>query len=338
MADQDGQVIEKTDDSIKVLYKDGTETTYSLGKDYGQSAGKTYPYTLVSDHKVKQRFKAGEVLVYNSTFFTPDPLDPGQVLMKNSVMARTALVDNIDTLEDGSIISEGIAKKLDTSVTEVKTIEVRFDQYIHNLVKEGEEVDIETILCTIEDPETAEHQGLSEEVSEALLRLSSMNPRAKVSGVVSRIEAYYRGDTDELSPPLRKLIRQSDAAMKARAEAAGKPPSTGQVADESFRIQGRALPVDTVGIRFYIDKTAGVAPGDKGVFANQMKTVFSNVMSGQNLTEDGSPIDAIFGNVSVEDRIVMSVKLIGTTNHLLKALSTHVGQVYRGTSNARRKL
>lgn len=61
-----------------------------------------------------------------------------------------------------------------------------------------------------------------------------------------------------------------------------------------------------------------------------MKTVFSRIMTGVNQTERGEPLDAIFGNTSIEERIVLSPKLIGTTNTLLRVLSKHIADVYRG--------
>lgn len=68
-----------------------------------------------------------------------------------------------------------------------------------------------------------------------------------------------------------------------------------------------------------------------------MKTVFSRVMNGHNATEDGVPIDGIFGNVSIEDRKVLSPKKMGMANTLLKAISLHTARVYKGEANARRK-
>lgn len=75
----------------------------------------------------------------------------------------------------------------------------------------------------------------------------------------------------------------------------------------------------------------------KAVFGNQLKTVFSRVMTGVNETESGEPLDAIFGNTSIDERIVHSPKLMGTTNTLLRVLSKHVAAVYRGTADAKVK-
>ncbi|MFO5574901.1 hypothetical protein ACLBPA_29670, partial [Klebsiella pneumoniae] len=52
----------------------------------------------------------------------------GQVLWKAGCMAVVAFDDNLDTLEDGSVISEDLAKRLNTQTTAIKNMDVRFVQ------------------------------------------------------------------------------------------------------------------------------------------------------------------------------------------------------------------
>jgi hypothetical protein len=335
-AEDEGKVVSVSKQSIVVEYKDGEKVHVELGKRHGTAAGVTYPHEVVTDLKEGDKVKYGDVLAYNRKFFTPDHLNPGQVVWKGGALCRTALIDNIDTLEDGSAISQEAAKKLTTQTTETRTIEVRFDQYMHDLVKEGDHVGIDSILCTIEDPETAENQLFDDAALDTLRRLSAMTPRAKVTGTISRIEVFYHGDFEDLSENLQTLAIAGDRKRKRQAKALGTPAFTGQV-DASFRVKGKALDPDTLAIRIYIDHDVAASVGDKGVFGNQMKTVFSRVMTGTNTTESGEPIDAIFGNTSIEDRMVLSPKLMGTTNALLITLSKHIAAVYRGTTDVRNK-
>lgn len=333
-AEADGEVVEVTKRSLVIRHKDGSETRVALGKRFGNAAGVTYPHEVVTDFSKGDKVKTGDVLAYNKKFFTPDTFNPGQVVWKAGVMCRTALIDNIDTLEDGSAISQETAEKMTTQTTEVRTIEVRFDQSVSGLVKEGDHVDLETILCTIEDPETADNPLFDDAAMDTLRRLSAMTPRAKLTGTVSRVECFYHGEFEELSESLQELAAQSDRERKRHAKALGRPAFTGQV-DTSFRIRGNALAPDTLAIQVYIDHDVAAGTGDKGVFANQMKTVFSRVMVGENTTDTGEPLDAIFGNTSIEDRMVLSPKLMGTTNTLLRVLSQHVAAVYRGEKDVK---
>lgn len=66
----------------------------------------------------------------------------------------------------------------------------------------------------------------------------------------------------------------------------------------------------------------------KGVFANQLKTTFGEVMAGEVRTESGKVIDAIFGATSIEARIVLSADLIGTTATLLDVIGKKALEIY----------
>lgn len=66
----------------------------------------------------------------------------------------------------------------------------------------------------------------------------------------------------------------------------------------------------------------------KAVFANQLKTVIGEVMDNEVTTESGTVIDAIFGKLSVDNRIVGSVDIMGTTNTLLDILIDKAVKAY----------
>jgi hypothetical protein len=69
--------------------------------------------------------------------------------------------------------------------------------------------------------------------------------------------------------------------------------------------------------------------GDKGVFGNQLKTVFGEVMERDLFTESGVKVEAIFGAKSVADRIVSSPELNGTTTTLLDVIGDKAVALYR---------
>ncbi len=60
-----------------------------------------------------------------------------------------------------------------------------------------------------------------------------------------------------------------------------------------------------------------------------MKTVFGRVFGEGVKTESGKPIDAIFGAKSIDDRIVMSPIVIGTTTTLLDVIGQQAVKAYR---------
>lgn len=328
-ADQDGVVSAVNDKGMVVTYADGSSRSIPLGRRFGRAASLVFPHQLATTYKPGQSVKKGDVLMFNELYFQPDLLTPGQVVWKAGLLVRTAIMENPDTLEDSSVISARVAAEMETQLTYVRDVVVSFDQAIHGLVGVGDTVDIDSILCTIEDAVTAENSLFDEQSLDMLRLLSANAPRAKYKGTVEKVEVFYHGEIDDMSTSLSEIASTSDRERKRAARALQQPALTGKV-DASTRIQGKPLPADNLLIRIYITSPAAAGVGDKAVFANQMKTVFGRVMTGVNETASGLPLDAIFSYQSISNRIVRSPELIGTCNTLLKLISKRVASAYKG--------
>ena len=326
-ARMNGKVISVSKDGIIIEYENGERKGFQLGRRYGEAAGLTIPHTVKTDLKAGDDFKEGDVICYNPGFFEKDYLDPNQVILKYSLLATTVLMENPITLEDSSAISKELAQRLTAGVTKTRTIVLNFYQNIHRLVEVGQEVDVEDILCIIEDPVGSSTNLLDDEALDTLRTLSAQTPISKTKGVVERIEVYYHGEKEDMTESLRQLADESDKAFLKRNKASNQPLFNGSV-DDSFRVDGNPLMLDTLAIKIYISHRSPVIQGDKGVFANQLKTVFGEVMEEEVRTESGKVIDAIFGKLSVDNRIVGSVDEMGTTNVLLELLAQKAVKAY----------
>jgi len=324
-----GKVESVSDKAITVVYSDGTKASFELGRRYGNASGAIIPHELKTIFKEGQTFKEGDCLAYNSNYFDLDPLNPRQAIFKMGVMAKTVLMDSSDTLEDSSAISEKMAKKLSTKVTYVRDILLNFDQTVHQLIKVGSQVDSDSVLCIIEDVLTAQASEFDETNVDTLRLIAANSPKAKYKGQVERIEAYYHGEIEDIPEDVQDIIAASNRDRKRLARELGKPYVDGKV-DASLRLEGKGLPEKHVVIRVYITSDVGTGSGDKGVFANQLKTIFRRVMTGKHETESGEEIDAIFSYASVNNRIVDSPIIIGTTNVLLKLISKKMADAYFG--------
>lgn len=327
-AKKPGRVLSVSEEGIQVEYDDGEVKGYPIGRRFGAAAGLTIPHSIVTKMVAGQKFKAGDILSYNEGFFEPDFFNPTNVVWKAGVLVKTVLFESPDTLEDSSAISQRVAGLLKTKTTKVRLVKLNFEQTVSIKADVGQAVAAEDILCTIEDPVTAE-QNLFDETSLDTLRiLSAQTPLAKANGVVEGIEVYYHGEKEDMSPSLRALANKADKALANRQKATGQKIFTGSV-DESFRVEGDPLLLDTLVIKFYITSEVAAGEGDKGVFGNQMKTVFGKILTGDVKTESGVEIDAIFGQHSIDNRIVNSPAVIGTTNTLLKVAGMRAVKAYR---------
>jgi hypothetical protein len=318
---QDGKVVSVAPTGVIVKFADGTLQGYEIGRRFGNAAGLVIPHEIVANVKVGQEFKKGHVVVYNTGFFEPDILNPSNVVWKAGLLVKTVLMEIPETLEDSSALSSRIAEKLSTKVSKFSDIVVTFDQAVNNLVKVGQLLNSEDILCIIEDAVTSQANLFDAESLDTLKILSNLAPQAKVKGVVERIEAYYHGDKEDMSDSLRAIADASDKVFADRFKSTGRKVLTGNV-DEAFRVEGEPLQYDHLCIRIYITSEVIMGEGDKGVFANQMKTVVGKKLVGEYRTEKGEMIDAVFGAVSIDNRIVESPYVIGMYN----ILSDLVGQ------------
>ena len=327
-AKKPGKVISITTDGIIVEFADGERKGVVLGRRYGNAAGLTIPHTIKTDLVAGQAFEVGDPIAYNTGFFERDMLNPKQIIWKSATLAKVALMESPDTLEDSSAIASRLTQKLITEQIKIKDIVVNFDQEIHRMVKEGEAVEPESMLCIIEDALSARNNFLDDETIDTLRVLGAQTPQAKVKGRVERIEVFYNGDQEDMSNSLRAIAMTSDKRIAARNTAIGRKAYNGSVSDE-FRIGTDPLLMDTACIRVYMSAKVSAGVGDKGVFGNQMKTVFGRVFNDNVKSESGVAIDAIFGAKSVADRIVTSPYLIGTTTTLLIVGAKRVVNAYR---------
>lgn len=314
---------------IIVDYEDGEVQGYELGRRFGNAAGLTVPHQIVTPMKAGDTVAVGDTIVYNTGFFEPDFFNPKHVVLKNAITVKTVLWESSQTLEDASSISTRASARLRSNITKVKSIVVDFDQAISRLVKVGEVVHADSVLAIIEDSVTASNKLFDEESLDTLRALSAQTPRANLNGKVEKIEVFYHGDKEDMSDSLRAIANMGDRELKKFANSVGREAYTGSV-DSGFRIEGDPLSVDSMCIRVYITTAVGAGVGDKGVFCNQMKTVFSEVLESNYLTESGEVIDAVFSVKSINARIVTSPFMIGTSNTLLKVIAKRAVAAYRG--------
>jgi hypothetical protein len=328
-AKQDGKVVSVTKDGVLVEFADGTRKGVQLGRRFGNAEGLTLPHEVVTDLNEGDEFKAGDAIAFNTGFFQRDFLNPGQLVMKGGVMARTVLMESAITLEDSSAISKRLSEQLNTSITKVKTIVVRFDQAVHRLVKSGQAVGSEDILCIIEDAITYGNRLFDKDSLDTLKILSANSPQADFKGTVERVEVYYHGEPEDMSASLQEIVGVADRELMRRHRSIGGKGFTGRV-DDGFRLEGNSLELDTLAIRVYITTDLSANVGDKVVFANQMKSIIGRVIEGKWKTESGLEIDAVFGAKSIGDRIVTSPYIIGTTSTLLQWIGQNAAKIYRG--------
>lgn len=235
---------------IIIKYKDGTEVGCPLGRVFGKAEGSVYPHDLVTNLKPGQKFKRGDNITYNKSFFQEDHLNPGKVVLKNSMYVTVALLENNATFDDSSSISLELSERMATTSTKIKSITVKFKQGIHSVVQTGRSVNPKDVLLIIEDEITSGNTFDDESLS-VLKNLSRQAPKSKYRGTIDKVEVFYHGDKEDMSPSLKALADKSDRDLARFCKHTGKPVVTGSVGTD-YRVSGNPLLLDTAEIRIYI--------------------------------------------------------------------------------------
>lgn len=332
-----GTIAEKTKGYVVIKYDDPElgEDRIELGRKFGIVTGHTEPHEVICDLEVGAKVDKDHVVAYHPGFFARDWREPTQVAFKNGVTTNIALVENNNTFEDASLISERLSQKMTTMVTHTRVLMVNFNQAIRNLVSEGQHVDNEDTLAFIEDEVSATFDYFDESTMETLKRLGNPAPRAKHVGKVERIEVFYFGEKEDMSDSVRKIADKYDSIRTKNAKLLGTETAlTGQVFTPS-RIDGMPLEIDMMAIRIYITHQRGMGDGDKLVVGNQKKSVVSGVYKGICRTTTpvlpgGQPwdIDLQFSYRAINARIVNSALLLGMGNILIENIQQEMLKAY----------
>ena len=316
--------------AITITYEDGSTVGYQLGIKHGTVSGVTIPHAIITSLKVGDTVKANDIVTYNKGFFIPSELNPSAVVYKAGVLSRVALLESVDTIEDGCVVSNELAKDLETPTTKFHAVAVDFDTIIHNLLPIGTEVTPETILCTLENS-VSDFSGLkNEEAINALSRISALTPKAKMYGTITNIEVLYYGEVAEMHSSLQEIVLEYDGRRNKKVKLLKTDSArTGKI-DETIHVGNKTVKSKQVLIKIYIDGMIAMGTGDKVVFGNQLKSTCSKINTIPTLSEDGKVVDARFGYQSISDRIVLSQEISGLANTVLMEISKQMGSYYVG--------
>lgn len=323
-AQQDGVVTDKDNknETITITYADETQEKISTQDIYAPWAGKLVAQPKVTDFNKGDKVKAGDVLVYNPTFFKKDKLLPNQVSLTTQLLARVAIIEGGDVYEDSCAISKELSERLGSELAHVRNIVLDEGQDIANLVEIGDEVEPDSILCTIVNSQT-DNSFYDEQTLSLLEKIASTSPKAKDKGVITKIEVLYTGEIDDMPTNVQAAALASDKALWSRARKLGTEIKDGRV-DIGHRIDGNGLGLNQVVIKVYLVSPLGMSTGDKVVVAHQLKGTVARVWNDANRDSKGEPIDAYFSGQSIDNRIVDSPYLVGTTSTIMLKITENV--------------
>lgn len=329
VAKEEGKVTAVESDQLVITYKDGTEDRYPLGLVIGEASGEYHRHTRVTDLKVGDKFRKGDVVGWDEQWFARDPFNPGQAVLKTAPMVRIAMLEDQDTYEDSIGVSRDLAEESVTPFLNPVRFTMRAEQSIAVRAKVGDDIDYDAILCEIEDSHVLSDGGNTSDISNEINRLGIRQIRSKNHGKVIHVDVKYNSPMEEMSETVRKLVKDGDKKRKRFMETEGKEPVTGAV-NTNLNVAKPVIPPGMILVTFYVETLDVSTTADKWVLGNQMKATAGYIMPHPIYTKDGKRVDVKTSFKGMLNRMVCSLRDEAASNEVTSEFSKLAVKVYRG--------
>ena len=288
--------------------------------------------------KAGVKFKAGDVLAHDPSYFSPTP--DGGTAYKSGLLVRTAIVALDQTYEDSLMVTEKLTKDTTALVTMSRSVSLGARTNLQKVAKVGEVVNPNSALAVFENVTddadiSSLLQRVGKEFDDAVAELTRNTVASKYAGKIVEIRTYYNKELDELSPSLQRFIKaQEKAAQDRKAAAKGAPIDEPVRANAPVRITRDKMAgevVDGVLIVFLIQVEDVAGPGDKLVSSSPLKGIISRVFeAGEEPTDEtGHQVDYIMSPLSIVSRMTGDAFLSLWTNAVLVDLKARVVDIYK---------
>lgn len=323
VAEKDGTVTEVTDKYLLVTYKDGTTDTYLLGYEIGTAAGEYHKHNKVTDLKVGETFKEGDIIGYNDVWFDRDIFNPGQVAMKTGIMTGVALMEGIDVYEDSISISSDFAHQSRSSYITQIGFSAALSDTIVEKIKVGASVEHDNVLFEVIEQSVAMLNAENDDAAD-INRLGIRQIKSDNHGIITKIELSYNGVYEDMSPSILKLVKAKDKDMAELAKV-----TKSNIVDNRVT-GGKNVPPGRIKFRIYIDAIEDSIIADKFVVGNQMKCTVNSIYTQPTYTFKGLKIDLKFSFKSLFARMVLSLRDKLVCNQLTHEVGLQFVKIYRG--------
>lgn len=227
-AKEDGVIlkVDKTNQLVILKYDNDVDDAIDMKDKLSKNSGMGFyihqEFVLV--YSEGERFKKGDVLAYNKSYFRGKGKNidylPG-------TLAKLAIAPGDFSFEDSTMISEKLSQKCVSKVNMLKDAVLGKNAEIYNIVDVGDSVKAGDALIeftsSFDDPDTASFlAGLSAQLGdETLEEITKEEITAKYSGKITDIQILYNCPFEELSPSLQKLIKKYKGRIINRQKALG---------------------------------------------------------------------------------------------------------------------
>lgn len=222
-AKKDG-IVTKIDSENKLAlltYDDGTKDAVDLSTKLDKNSGMGfYIHQLFKFvYSEGERFKAGDVLAYNPSYFTGKGKN---VDYKPGTLAKVAIASIDTAFEDSTTISESLAERCASKINMLKQVSLGKNAVIHSIKEIGDTVNtgdhIIEFTNSFDDEDTVDFlDKLRQNIGDdEMYSITNESVDAKFAGVITNIEICYNCPFEELHPSIQELITKYRAKIAKR--------------------------------------------------------------------------------------------------------------------------
>lgn len=350
LADEDGKVLEETEDFLIVQYKSGKKRSINIGhrQSFNSGSGFYVDNRLLSNFHQGDSFRKDDILAYHNKFFSKD--SDGIVRENIGPLAKVAFTGIYSTYEDAGIMTAKMSKRLATKLTMRQVFKLNAIDDVERIVQIGDEVEVGDPLITFGLGDTGDKAVdnflkafQDKDGSNSAVDSAKRIMRSKEAGVVVDVKIYTCKSMDRLSPSLYEIVNNhfKDNIKKRRTldkyEKGNDVYKMGMLYDRPTEpLKGSTIKGITcdVLVEVYIEHEDEASVGDKCVAYAASKQVLSEVipegMEPYSETRPDEEISMFVAPASILKRMIPSIVVIASGNKVLVETKRRIRKIWEG--------
>lgn len=350
LADEDGKVLEETEDYLIVEYKSGKKRSINIGhrQSFNSGSGFYVDNKLLSNFHQGDSFKKDDILAYHEKFFSKD--SDGIVRENIGPLAKVAFTGIYSTYEDAGIMTAKMSKRLATKLTMKQMFKLNATDDIERIVRVGDEIEVGDPLITFGLGDTGDKAVdnflkafQDKDGSNSAVDSAKRVMRSKEAGTVVDVKIYTCKSMDRLSPSLYDIVNDhfKENVKKRRTldkyERGNNVYKMGMLYDRPTEpLKGSTIKGITcdVLVEIYIEHEDEASVGDKCVAYAASKQVLSEVIpEGMEPYAESRPdeeISMFVAPASILKRMIPSIVIIASGNKVLVEAKRSIRKIWEG--------
>ena len=342
-----GKVIELVPDKYMIIEYDNENMkprreyiNLSETVQKNSSSGFYVTLKLNTDLKVGSKFKMNDIIAYDKQSFSDEMGVDDNIAYNIGTLAKFAILNTDEGFEDSAIVSDTLSEAMASDVVLEKEITIPKSANVYNMVKKGQAINEGDTLMILQNAYDEDDvnillknlAGSEEEIT----NLGRIPITSKVTGVVQDIKIERTVEIDELSPTLKKIVKDYESEIKSNRAVMKKY----NIEDTNKTLPDtEALPpigklkdaADSIKIFIYLKYHDKFKTGDKLIYGTAVKGVAKDIFpKGEEPYSEyrkDEKIHALLSIGSINARMVTSVLITTAINKGLIELTRHVKDI-----------